>query len=176
MKNETKIFGLKPKKVALLLTLGSSTTNADDIKRSENQKAELLKYRLSKVILPGHEKIEEVSEVTEEIFDILGSLVGDQVGELLFIRSVSVEMLRKIQKYGKHLVRMAKSDMDREVGYAIYYAAISNALVYRHKKITKLTYEELYDAYNSLRKKTWIGEEMQDIFKTACSYCRQHRK
>lgn len=160
----------------MLFTIGSSTTFADAKNRTGTKKSECLKYRLSKVILPSRDKASEVSEVTAEIFDVLGSLVGDEAGVLLLDKNVDLSMLNRIKKYGKSLVRMAKTETDRQVGWVIYYAAISNALVFRHSKITKIAYKPILHVCNELRKKKWVTPEIQRLLKSACICCQEHIK
>jgi hypothetical protein len=169
MSKETKIFGLQPQKIALFLTIGAESP-------SESQKAELLKYRLSKVILQDSTMVENMTEVTAQLFDIMGSVVGDSVQEILLDKHADLELLKKIKKDGKKLIRSAKTPNQREVGWVIYYAAISNPAAFGRPGISKMPAEELMKATYSLRKKTWIPAEIRKLFKLACLRCAQKRK
>ena len=67
MEIQTKIFGLQPKQVALLFTIGSNNTFADAKNRTDQFKADVLKFRLSKVFLPERTESFEMSPVTAQL-------------------------------------------------------------------------------------------------------------
>ena len=169
MSKETKIFGLQPQKIALFLTIGAQNP-------SENQKAELLKCRLSKVILQDSTLVNNMTEITAQLFDIMGSVMGDSVQEVLLDKHADLELLRKIKKEGKQMIRSAKTPNQRDVGWVIYYGAISNPVAFDRPGISKMPEDELMKATYSLGKKTWIPAEMRELFQLACSRCLQKQK
>ena len=177
MKKQTQVFGLKPDQVALLFNIGSGEGFADAKKKSSNQrKADLLKFRLSKVFLPERSETFEISPVTAHLFDVLGSLVGEQAGDIILNEYADRQLLYTVKRYGKALIRKAKTQPDRHVGWVIYYAAIASAYVFQDDQISRISEEKFYHAAKSLKNKSWIPKDIRYLFSQGYLRIKEQRK
>jgi hypothetical protein len=97
------------------------------------------------------------------------SLAERSLQEVLFNPESSVEQLQVIKEAGKHLTTSSNSEEERALATTIYYTytAIASCLVHHGKKITQHSYEKLDESFALLVEKTWMTNELVELFSKA---------
>jgi hypothetical protein len=171
MKNESTTFGLEPEQLARLLNIGSTSPWWRQNTGANQKKSEQLYFQLSKVLLPERCQKEMLPKVLKHFHMVTGLLGCETIGNLLLNPMTEMYLVRNIKKYGKKLSLKAKTEVDHDVGATIYYAAIANALVFHHQRITRFSYQRLCHSYLMMSKKIWICGELLRLFEKARKYC-----
>ena len=173
MKKKTTAFGLSPEKISNLLKVCAESSKKDIDMETKNNKTELLQDRLSETLLSGSLKDSPLSKELTHLCLISGIAAGESIRNLLANPTTDIQLINKIKEHGKILSRNAQVDIEHDTANAIYYAAISHALVYHNVKITKFSYKELEKSLAVFIDKEWVSTDLSELFEKAIKYCRE---
>jgi hypothetical protein len=101
----------------------------------------------------------------------LRTVAGPPLGELLRDRATDLVVLKQIKEYAKALGKNAKSEVERDVFLAVYFAAIAAARVFHNEGITEHADEQLVRFLDSFAQATWIPADLAGLLAQAA----QHR-
>lgn len=171
MKKKTTAFGLSPEKISNLLKVCAESSKRDVDMETKDNKTDFLQDRLSETLLSGSLKDSPLSKELTHLCLISGIAAGESIRKLLSNPATDIQLINKIKEHGKILSRNAHIDIEHDTANAIYYAAISHALVYHNVKITKFSYEELEKSLAVFMQTDWISKDLLELFKKAIKYC-----
>lgn len=176
MKKKSTTFGLTPEKVSNLLKVCAESSKKDVNVETKQKRTELLQDRLSETLLTGSSKNSPLSKELTHLCYISGIAAGESIRNLLINPGTDIELIKKIKDYGKSLSQSTKVNVEHDTANAIYYAAISHALVYHNLKITKFPYKELEKALSFFTQTDWVSTDLLNLFNSAVRYCREQLK
>ena len=139
-----------------------------------DEKRDLLEYRLTQGLPLGKEQVQELPEVLGDFCRRMGQLGRESLGDILKRPSSDLKTIKQVSRLGKTLAEKAHSKEERDTATAIYYAAIAHAMVFHNRRITRLSYATLQEAFSRLIRQSWVPRELVNLFKLAHSCC--HRK
>jgi len=155
-------FGLRLDQLADLFSVAAddrAPTEADD-GAGEASVAEMLRRRLA-TALPGD-------------FDPT-SLPGRSVLQVLLSPESTFGQLEAIKAENKSQTTAPVSEAECAAATTLYYGAIASALVHHRKKITQGSYRKLDESLALLSEKTWMAEELRELFSQARRICQSKR-
>jgi len=165
------------------------TTKTDNLKLSDEQKTRLLNFALEPG--PSSTPPDADEEKGDLLCDILRyplpqaehqpgtatnvtqgfrSVFGASLGELLCDPKTDIAVLRRIKEYAKALGRNAKTDMDKDVFLAVYFAAIAGALVFHNEHITEHPRHNLTQFFKHFAQAPWMRTDLRDLFVKATEH------
>lgn len=95
---------------------------------------------------------------------------GPSLGELLRDAKTDTSVLTRIKEYAKALGRDARSDMDKDVFLAVYFAAIAGALVFHNEHITEHPRHDLTQFFKHFAQASWMRTDLRDLFVKAAEH------
>jgi hypothetical protein len=167
--------GLSPRKVALLLKIGSGDQNEAEQLPPEKARAELLRELLAKRLPADDLAVHQLVAHLGDLCNSLNSALGEPIDRQLLDRTTGVDTLRRIKEHGAMLSRTAQRDVEQETANVIYYGAIASALVFHGRQITEFRLGDLQAAFATLSCLTWIPPELARLFEQALEFCRRSR-
>lgn len=173
MAEDITTFGLKPENLGRILKLCCESGQHEWKMEINEQKAELLQDRLSETLLSGSLKDSPLRKELTDLCRMSGLLAGEMLRNLLSNPDTDIELIRKTKEHGKKLSQAASNDLEHDVANVIYFAAIAHAMVFHKLKITKFTYDDLWQSFSVLGKIKWISSDLVELFKKAGRYCRE---
>lgn len=153
-------FGLTPKSVASLLKLGSEPPDAN------REEADLLRDRLAGQLPSGDLAAEGL------VGRVIRSVSGNTLGDHILAKKPTMAVLRRIKEYGAELSRSAQSEAERHTANIVYYAAIADALIWHHEKISDFSVEDLRKSFSALGELPWLEPSVAELFRQAVQACR----
>lgn len=170
MKKESPTSGFGPDKLYHLLRICSQSDPAEEKIDADQKKAELLQDFLAEA-LPVELPAGHLSKELTTLCQISGIASEESVRDMLRNPKTDVNLLRRIRDCFKK--RTKNTDLETEqAATTVYYAAIAYALVVHNLKITKFSYEDLFNAFSLLVDTKWIPQALSGLFEKACEYCR----
>jgi len=109
-----------------------------------------------------------LSEHLDSICDLSGLSVCVSLRELLLAPKTDVQILQRIRKHGKTLIRQGKTPLKQETAGIIYHTAIASALVFHKQRISKLPQQDMHKTFTALAKQSWLPTDIRKLFKKAC--------
>jgi hypothetical protein len=173
MKEKSTSFGLAPEQIQRLLKIGEDTKDSDrKMNRTEN-KRQLLRRQLTGTLPLDESQVKVLPAVLGQLCHTMGLLAGETILTLVKDPSIDISLIGKIKQYGRDLAARAKSEDQREVATAIYFAAIANAMTFHDSKISQFSYRKLEKAFSRLIKEKWISSELRVLFTKAHKVCKE---
>jgi hypothetical protein len=103
----------------------------------------------------------------------LSLVYGPPMRDLLDSPETDVSILRRIKEYAKALGSRAELDVEEDVFFAIYFAAIAAARVFHGERITDHTDEDLAGFLADFALAGWMRANLAVLFKKAAACCRE---
>jgi hypothetical protein len=100
-------------------------------------------------------------------------LPDEPLGRALLRAETPLAALRALKANAKGLVLRSRSQAERAVVTAIYYAAIASGLKFHDRRITKLPAEELAGSFDTLAGRRWMPGELARHLADAAALCRR---
>lgn len=97
----------------------------------------------------------------------LRSVFGPSIRELLQDSKTDVAVLQRIKEYAKTLGRNARSEVEKDVFLAVYFAAIAAAIVLHDERITEHTAPDLAQFLDSFAQAAWMPTDLADLLRRA---------
>lgn len=165
-------FGLGLDQLADIFAMATKAQTSTDRKCTEESLVEMLRHQLAEV-MPGNSLLfATASKISEyEQRDVI-SLAERSLQEVLFNPESSVKQLQIIKEAGKLLTTSSDSKGERALATTIYHAAIASCLVHHGEKITQHSYEKLDESFALLIEKTWMTNELIELFSQARRVCQ----
>lgn len=170
-KNST--LGLNPESLARLLGIALYLNSDEGKDNSTHTTAQLLKARLAGTLPLDTTVVEELPAILGQLRKDLMPLGGKTLGEVVTDSKSDIGAIKKIRQYAKKMASRKRSETDRAVAVAIYYAAIASALVFHDMKVTTYSYESLEASFAKLINKPWISAELNILFVRALKLCQK---
>jgi hypothetical protein len=172
MPEEPTTFGLKPEKLARILSMCADTSD-EHSQSSDQKKTELLQNRLGQALPLDASTMEALPKVLGWFRRAIGAISTEPMGKLLMDPKADIDLIRRIKEYAKSLSKSAQSVAENQTSNTIYYLALAHALRFHGKKITTFSYDELGNAFKFLTNQKWIDLNYRDLFIKALDICRE---
>jgi len=172
MNREPTTYGLSREKVVRILHIGSEKEEEQHEPFVQEDIADLLRDQLAQPFLSDWTLDSQAPGLSKAPCHPAALMQLKTVGELLWNPGTPASLLKRLRKLGKRLFSAEKSTSQHDVGLAIYYGAIANALVSHDVRITRLSYPELHQSFRDLAEKEWIPSQLQGLFWQAFEYCK----
>ena len=172
MNKEPTIYGLSREKVARILQIGSEKEDLEHEPFIPESTAELLRDKLAQPFLSDYTINFCDSELSKIPCHPTALVPLETIGDLLCNRKTTTSILKKLKNFGRSLFSKGKIASQRDVGLAIYYGAIANALIFHDVRITRLSYLDLHSSFIALADKEWMSPQLQSLFRRAHEYCK----
>ena len=174
MCNDSTTFGSDPDRLAKLWKIGRDVDNGE-MKLDENQvKSELLHDMLASKMPLDKAVAQVLPNVLAQLCEDIKPFAGDSFGFLLNDPDTDLSVIKRIKNYSKSLSKNVRSEAERDVVAAIYYAAIANALVNHNQRITSFSYENLLRVFSSMIEAEWVTPKLKNLFERAHKYCAKN--
>jgi len=173
MRDSPKKFNLSIEQSTNLLKLALEQDHQKKIQDTEKERAELLLDMLSSKLPTNPALLESLPTVLRSLSEELQSVSGLPLGKLLQNPKTKTTLLRRIKDFGKELGASANNEIERDVAFAIYYAAIAGALVFHNVKISEYSHKQLEQSFETLSRHTWIPPNLSALYRKACKHCKQ---
>jgi len=138
-------------------------------------KEEALRQELSGILPIARDQLRELSALAARFRDAL-PLGGQALGEVILDADTELAVLAKIKEHGKELSTATDSEVERDVGLTVYFAALAGALLYHGERITSYSYAAMADAFNRLAAKRWMEPRLARHFSKAARECKERAK
>ncbi len=173
MEESSKRFKLNIEQRTRLLRLGLHSSHERVGQAVDRHKGDLLLDVLASKLPTNPALIETLPTVLRSLSEELQSVSGKPLGVLLPCPETKIVLVRRIKDFAKELGATAKDEAEREVALALYFAAIANALVYHHVRISQYSYAELEQSFETLGGYNWIPSHLKRLFMKAQRYCNK---
>ena len=171
MKDSTTTSGLSTDALAGLFRMGTEQENSGESLSPEQKKSEVLCDWLA-TSLPMEQSLARcLPRVVRLLRAELAGLAGTPFGQLLQDKNTDIKLIKKIKQHSKGLASSAKSEIERDVATAGYYAAIASALVFHQEKLTAFSYEELSLHFSKLAGYAWLTKDLAELIRKAQQIC-----
>jgi hypothetical protein len=173
---EESTYGLKPKGLARLLSVGAEGLPPTTNPSVDRMIAELLQDILSRELPLVFKIPDSLPPILCQSYQEVLAVAGHALRDLLLSPETNLTLIAVIKNYAKELVRDSDSQTKTAAAIAVYYAAIANALLFREQKITQFSYQELGEAYAELEEKPWVPTELKELYRKALDASRRRAK
>jgi len=171
MNEEPTTFGLSRDKIVRILQIQAEKEQQEQEPASEEDKADLLEVELARPLPRAHRSSLGPSECPTTDCLARAETPPAVIGEALWSPRTPTSVLKWLKAFGRTFFSEGESETTREVGLAIYYGAIANAIVSHDVRITRLSYTELHRSFAVLADKSWVPLKLRSVFKGACARC-----
>lgn len=168
-------FGLRLSQLADLFAIAVKNQALTEFNCTDEHFDKKLHKQLIEVIAGNSFLFPAASEIAENEQDVMTSLTGQSLREILFNPQSSVEQLHVVKEAGKRLTTTCTSEVERAIVTTIYHAAIACSLVYHNKKISQHSYDKLDESFTLLIEKKWMTHELVQLFSQARHVCQNKR-
>ena len=168
MEPKTTTFGQTPEGLARLLEIG---VEADGGVSPDDARERLLSARLAGPV-PGGAAFRDLQAALDRLGQHVCSLQGKTLSDALLDGNTDLPALKAIKDYAKKLASTEDDEVEHTVAIAIYFAAISSALLFHDAKITSYSYDSLADALRRLVGKPW-SDQLRHHFAQARQLCKK---
>ena len=166
-------FGTEPQRMADMLGMGTEADSGD--LTPDEAKEDMLGKRLAGSLPLTQTQANDLAVIAGEFRERL-PLGGRSLGEVILDEETELDILVEIKEYGKSLSTATESEVDREVGLTIYYAAIASAILFHNQRITSHPADALANALGALVEKRWMNPKLARHFAKARKACRKKMK
>ncbi|MDT8300202.1 MAG: hypothetical protein RQ760_01880 [Sedimentisphaerales bacterium] len=172
MNKEPTTYGLNREKVVRILQIGSKKEELEHKPLIQENTAELLRDHLAQPFLSDFTMNFCSSGLSKIPCHPAALIPLETIGDLLCDPNTTTSVLKRLKKFGRSLFSKGKIAPQRNVGLAIYYGAIANALIFHDVRITRLSYLDLHRSFMDLASKEWMPPQFQSLFRRAHEYCK----
>jgi hypothetical protein len=172
MNKEPTTYGLNREKVVRILQIGSEKEELEHEPIIQEDTAELLRDQLAQPFLSDYTINFCTSGLSKIPCHPAALIPLETIGDLLCDHKTTTSVLKRLKKFGRNLFSKGKVASQRDVGLAIYYSAIANALIFHDVRITRLSYIDLQRSFVDLADKEWMSPQLQSLFRRAHEYCK----
>jgi hypothetical protein len=166
------LFRLRSDQLAGLLGVGAGGRRVS--KAEDAAIAEALDARLAGELPLDATKSGSLSAVLGRSCDKLNGYRGRAMIALLLDPGTDVAALKVLRDYAKELVRQSRSEVDKAVATALYYAVIGAALVFCGEKLAERDHGRLGRSFAQLIEKPWVPEDLRTLLEKARDTCLMH--
>ena len=166
-------FGADPQRMADMLGTGTEADSAD--LTPDEVKEELLGMRLAGSLPLTQKQANDLAVLMGEFRKHL-PLQGRSLGEVILDEETELDVLSEIKEYGKSLSTAPESEVDRDIGLTIYYAAIASVILFHNQRITSYSFGALAEAFETLIDKRWMNPKLARHLAKARTACRKKMK
>ena len=166
-------FGTDPQRLADMLGTGTEADSGD--LTPDETREELLGMRLAGSLPLNQKQANDLAVIAGEFRKCL-PLQGRALGEVILDEETELNVLVDIKEYGRALSTATESEVDREVGLTIYYAAIASVILFRDQRITSYSFGALVEAFETLIDKRWMEPKLARHLAKARKACRKKMK
>jgi hypothetical protein len=164
-------YGSDPQAMAKMLAMGAEADPGD--LTPQEAKEDLLARRLRGPLPLTQEQAAELAAVVGELRERLPQH-GRALGEVLLDEAAELKVLAGIKEHGKAMSQATDSQVQRDVGLTIYFAAIASAVLFHGERITTYSYAALADAFGRLVDKRWMAPTLARHFAKARRACKRN--
>jgi hypothetical protein len=164
-------YGSDAHGLAEMIGLGAGGDCDEDMTPTEVRE-ERLGRALRATQPPTPAQARELSLLAGRLRDAM-PLAGRPVGDVLLDPQAELTVLTEIKEHGKADAAAADSEIDRDVGLTVYFAAIAGAILFHGERITSYSYAALADAFSRLVNKRWMHPELARHFAKARRRCKR---
>jgi hypothetical protein len=172
MDKEPTTYGLNREKIVRILQIGSEKEELEHEPFDQEDTAELLRDQLAQPFLSDYSINVCASGLLKIPCHPAALIPLETVGDLLLNHKTTNSVLKRLKKFGRRLFTKGKIASQRDVGLAIYYSAIANALIFHDVRITRLSYLDLHRSFIALAEKEWLSPQLKSLFRRAHEYCK----
>ena len=172
MNKDSTTFGASPKRIAELLDIGVEHEGQSEEAKAETR-AELLRARFAGPLPLETTGTEALPTSMGKLCQDLLPLGGKPLKEVLLDKETDLRIIKSIKEYGKKLAK--RDEPEQAVGVAVYYTAISSAVLFHDEKITRHSYQYVADSLDDMDKK-WMPVDLKQHILKASQICRQRAK
>ena len=173
MDKNSEDFELNDEQMSRLLNFSTGPDQAEENGDIGEKKADLLCDILTSALEVDKTVIDSLPDVLRRLCQELKSVAGEPLIDLLLNPQTELSDIRRIKSYAKQLGTSARGQAERDVTLAIYHAAIASALVFQNERITRYSYAELGESFDSFREQGWVLEVLADLFARAGKVCEE---
>lgn len=153
----------------LKLCLRGDQHRSDETK--EKNRASMLLDVLGSKLPVNPALLESLPPVLQTLSAELKSVSGRPLGDFLQDAQTKTPVLRKIKDFAKELGASLDDPIERDVGLAVYFAAIASALVFHQVRISQYSFQELAQSFETLLEHNWITPDLHQLFSKTREYC-----
>jgi len=172
MEDESISAGLTSDQLAKLWSIGSDCDREHRSADTDQKRRDLLLDHLAGSLPPDQALIALLPEILGHLCQQLRPFSGESLHSLLLDPKVDILVLERIKDQAKELGEAVKSDVEREVALALYFAAIAGGLVYHGTKISQHPWKHLEQSFNTLSSRAWVPADLLQLFTQAADYCK----
>jgi len=176
MGRNSEDFELNAEQMSRLLNLSADPEQAEENGDVEEKKADLLCEILTNALEVDKTVTDSLPDVLRRFCQKLRSVAGERLIDLLLSPQTELSDIRRIKAYAKQLGVSVKTQAEYDVTLAIYHAAIASALVFHNEKISRYSYTELEESFDSLCEQRWVFEVLADLFSRAGKLCKEKKQ
>jgi len=162
MAEQSEKLNLTSKQKTQLLGLGLDDSLSEQ--DPDEQRADMLYDLLKRPLPPDTSAYKSLPTPLKTVSVEMRSVAGKPLRELLLHPKTEIRTLKRIKEYAKQSGKAAKSDSEKDVFLAIYYAAIASSFVYHDTKISEHSDKHLTGAFEALIKIDWMSEQLTGVF------------
>ncbi len=166
-------FGTDPQRMADILSMGIGDDSCD--LTPDEAREDLLGRRLGGSLPLTQTQTADLAVLAGEFRERL-PLQGRALGEVILDEETELDTLVEIKEYGKAFSTATESEVDRDVGLAIYYAAIASAILFCDQAITSRSPKALVDVFGTLVDKRWLNPKLARHLAKARKACVKKMK
>ena len=152
--------------------IGMGTGGRDEEMIPAEARESYLAQQLGSTLPLTREQAAKLADVAMQFREGL-PLGGRAVGEALLDERTELAELVEIKEHGKAMSVSGETEIERDAGLAIYYAAIASALLYHGTRITAYSYAALVDAFGRLIDKRWMDPKLARHLAKARKKCKR---
>ena len=172
MNKEPTTYGLSREKIVRILQIGSEKREPEHESFIQESTTELLRDQLAQPFLSDYTVSFYDSEFSKIPCHPTALIPLETIGDLLCNHKTTTSILKRLKNFGRNLFSKGKIASQSDVGLAIYYGAIANALIFHDVRITRLSYPDLNRSFIALADKEWMSPQLQSLFQRAHEYCK----
>jgi hypothetical protein len=164
-------FPLSGEQKVRLMRLALQESSSNKACPSEDEKSDLLLDILNSRIPIQESEKDQLPQVLVPLCGKLRSLTGKRIGEMLTDPQTPLSLLTRIHDYSKQAAAVTKSEMEKDVFFAVYCGAIASALRHHAQKITQHRLNILQEYLTKLSNETWIPLDIKALFSKTINRC-----
>ena len=171
MSSKKSTYGSDPAGLAEMLGMGAGGRQ-DEHMTSTEAREDYLARQLRSTLPLTREQAAKLADVAMQFRQGL-PLGGRAVGEALLDEQTQLAELTQIKEHGKAMSVSGETEVERDGGLAIYFAAIASALLHHDTRITTYSYAALVDGFGRLIDKRWMDPKLARHFAKARKLCKK---
>ncbi|KPK38329.1 MAG: hypothetical protein AMJ65_13030 [Phycisphaerae bacterium SG8_4] len=173
MMRKDSTLGLAPERLARLLGITLHSAAGKGKEDSAQDISELIRAHLAGTLPFDTTVIDELPVIIGRLRNELIARAGETLGAVLTSPESDLDTLKKVRQYAKRMASSKSPKAKHAVAVAIYFAAIANALVFHHTKMTTHSYGSLRTSFGDLAKRPWMPTELVRLLTKAHKICRK---